>query len=483
MNELFRLSAREVVRLLRKREISPVDLVQASLERIDATDPVLNAIPTRCAERALSLARRLETLSPPDIEPWRWLGGIPIGIKDLNDVAGVRTTYGSPLFADHVPATSDAMVRTLENHGAIVIGKTNTPEFGHGANTFNEVFGETRNPWNTAMTCGGSSGGSAVAVAAGQTWLATGSDLGCSLRTPAAFCSIVGLRPSPGRVARSGVRLAFDNLWVQGPMARNVGDAALMLDAMCGLHPEDPLSIPASHVPFVQSVDEPAAPRRIAYSRDLNGLTPVTDEVAEVCEAAVQQISQIGVAVEEACPDFSDAREIFRVLRANQFVGDLGQIIEKDRERVRKEVIWNYDAGKQMNAGILGDAERRRSQLYLHVVDFLQQYDLLITPAVVVPPFPVEIRAIDNIQGIKLDSYYEWYAIAYAITLTSLPAISLPCGFTRSGLPLGLQIIGKPRGEANLLAAAAIFESVFGISKLLPIDPDQAGAQSEERNR
>jgi len=471
LSELFRLTAREAVRLLRSGAVSPVDLVQASLARIEATDGVLNAVPTRCAERALAHASRLADAKPAEGHEHAWLGGLPIAVKDLNDVEGVRTTYGSPLFADHVPDGSDAMVQTLEANGAIVVGKANTPEFGHGANTFNEVFGKTRNPWNTAMTCGGSSGGSAVAVATGQAWLATGSDLGCSLRIPAAFCSVVGLRPSPGRVARSRVRLPFDNLWVQGPMARNVGDVALMLDAMAGARPEDPIAIPEPSTPFVDAVDRPIAPRRVAYSRDLNGLTPVAREVAEICAAAVARFSEIGAVVEEGCPDLRDARPIFRVLRANQFVGDLGPIVDANRERVRREVIWNMDLGKKVTAEELADAERRRGQLYRRAAAFFDHYDLLVTPAAIVAPFAVDIRALDEVEGVKLDNYYEWYSIAYAITLTSLPAISLPCGFTTTGLPVGLQLVGPPRGEARLLGAARMMEQVFGIAPRLPIDP------------
>lgn len=471
MSELFRLTAREVVRLLRSGQVSPLDLVQASLARIEATDGMLNAIPTRCAERALAHARQLQGAQPAEERGHAWLGGLPIAVKDLNDVEGVRTTYGSPLFADHVPDGSDAMVQTLEANGAIVVGKSNTPEFGHGANTFNEVFGTTRNPWNTAMTCGGSSGGSAVAVATGQVWLATGSDLGCSLRTPAAFCSVVGLRPSPGRVARSRLRLPFDNLWVQGPMARNVGDVALMLDAMAGVHRDDPISIPKPCMPFVDAVDRPVAPRRVAYSRDLGGLTPVASEVAEICAGAVARFADIGARVEEDCPDLRDARAIFKVLRANQLVGDLAPVVDANRDRVRREVLWNMDLGKKVSAEDLADAARRRGQLYLRAAAFFDDYDLLVTPAAIVAPFDADIRALDEVEGVKLGNYYEWYSISYAITLTSLPAISLPCGFTKAGLPVGLQIVGPPRGEARLLGAARMLEDVLGIASRLPIDP------------
>lgn len=474
MNELIRLTAREAVALLAAREISPLDLIDAAEARITETDGVLNALPTLCFERARSHARSLLERGQDGPRGRGWLGGLPIAVKDLNDVAGVRTTYGSPLFADHVPDGSDAMVETLEARGGIVVAKANAPEFGHGANTFNEVFGQTVNPWDTAMTCGGSSGGSAVAVASGQTWLATGSDLGCSLRTPAAFCSIVGLRPSPGRVARSRTRLPYDNLWVQGPMARTVGDVALMLDAMTGEHPADPISMPPPERAFIEAVDAPVAPVRVAWSRDLGGITPVAREVADLCEAAARRFADIGASVEEACPDLSDARSIFQVLRANQFVGDLGGILRDHRDEVRKEVIWNLEKGEALTAAQLAEADRARGHLYARAAAFFEDYDLLITPATIVAPFDVNIRAIDEVEGHKFENYYDWYTIAYAITATSLPAMSLPCGFTKEGLPVGLQIVGPPRGEAKILAAAALMEQVFAIAGQLPVNPGSA---------
>ena len=480
MSDLFRLSARAVLEKLQTREISPLDLIDASEARIAATDTALNALPTLCFDRAREHARRSMEEGVPESPPRGWLGGLPLAVKDLNDVAGVRTTYGSPLFADHVPDGSDVMVETLERNGGIIVAKANTPELGHGANTFNEVFGKTLNPWNTAMTCGGSSGGSAVSVASGQTWLATGSDLGCSLRTPAAFCSIVGLRPSPGRVARSRTRLPYDNLWVQGPMARTVGDTALMLDAMCGEHPADPISMPYPPAAFVDAVDSPVYPKQVAYSRDLGGLTPVAQEVAEVCEKAAERFADIGAQVEEACPDLSDARDIFRVLRAYQFVGDLGELLRSNRDEVRNEVIWNLEKGEALSATELATADRARGRLYARAATFFDDYDLLITPATVVAPFDVNITAIDEVAGHKFENYYDWYTIAYAITATSLPALSLPCGFTKDSLPVGLQIVGPPRGEAAILSAAALMEQVFSISQRLPINPVSSTNSTEK---
>ena len=475
MTDLTKLTARAAVDLLRRREVSPLEMIDAAIARIEATDDSLNALPTLCVERAQAHAKRIMDSDPEAGDRMSWLGGLPIAVKDLNDVAGVKTTYGSPIFADHVPERSDILVETLEANGAIVIAKSNTPELGHGANTFNEVFGKTHNPWNTDKTCGGSSGGSAVAVATGQTWLATGSDLGCSLRTPAAFCSVVGLRPYPGRVARSPTRMPYDNLWVQGPMARNLGDTALMLDAMVGAHPADPISLVAPTEPFLHAVDNPNPPKRVAYSADLNGLTPVEPEVAEVCAAAAQRFAELGAVVEEACPDVRDAREIFHVLRAYHFVSDLAPVVEENRSQVKPEVVWNLEEGYKLTAESLAAAERDCGQLYARVVEFFETYDLLITPATVVAPFDIDIRAIDEVAGHKFANYFDWYTIAYAITATSLPALSLPCGFTANGLPVGLQIVGPPRGEAPLLGAAGLMEEVFGHATGLPIDPRPPG--------
>lgn len=254
-------------------------------------------------------------------------------------------------------------------------------------------------------------------------------------------------------------------------MARNVGDVAFMLDAMCGEHPDDPISMPRPQLSFVEAVDNPVLPMRVAWSRDLGGITPVAREVGDLCEAAAKRFAELGATVEEACPDLSDVREIFQVLRANQFVGDLGEILNSNRENVRDEVIWNLEKGEALTARDLAQAERARGRLYARAAAFFDTYDLLITPATIVAPFDVNIKAINEVEGHKFENYYDWYTIAYAITATSLPALSLPCGFTQDGLPVGLQVVGPPRGEARLLGAAALMEKVFAVAQKLPIDP------------
>ncbi len=471
MDELWRLSARRAVRLLKRREVSPLELIDAALARIAATDGALNALPTLCPERARAAARRIMELPPP---PGPWLAGLPIAVKDLTDVAGVRTTYGSPIYADHVPARSDILVRRLEERGAIVLAKSNTPEFGAGGNTFNPVFGETRNPWNTALTCGGSSGGSAAALAAGQVWLATGSDLGGSLRTPASFCSVVGLRPSPGRVATGPALLPFDTLSVEGPMGRSVGDVALMLDAMAGRHAEDPLSLEAPARSFAAAAASRKLPRRVAFSPDL-GVTPVEPEVRETCLRAARLFANAGVAVEEACPDFAEAPAAFQTLRALGFVAALGPLYRTRRELLKPDIRWNIEQGLQLTPEEIGRAERARGALFHRVAAFFRDYDLLLCPAACVAPFPVEQRWVKEAAGTAFDNYVDWLRITSVVTLTSCPALALPCGFTADGRPVGLQMVAPARGEAALLAAAAAFEEAAGLAALTPVDPPARG--------
>ncbi len=468
MSSLWRLPAREVVRLLRRGAVTPAELIDAAVARIEAVDPAVNAVPTLCVERARARVRRLPR---PPADARGWLAGLPVLIKDLVDVEGVRTTYGCRAFAEHVPTASAIEVRRLEAHGAVVLGKTNTPEFGAGAQTFNEVFGVTRNPWDTRLTCGGSSGGAAVALATGMAWLADGSDLGGSLRTPAAFCAVVGLRSSPGRVPHGPATLPFDTLAVAGPMARDVRDLALMLDAMAGFEPEDPLSFAAPAESFVAAVERPAKPTRVAFSPDLGGITPVDAEIVAVCRRALERIAAAGVAVEEAAPDLSPATDVFTVLRAARFAAAQAPTLAMHRAALKPEVVWNIERGLALTADEIGRAERERGAMQRRMVAFLQTYDLLLTPAAIVPPFPVEQRWLAELNGHSFPSYIDWVTIAYAITLTGCPALSLPCGFTAAGLPVGLQIVGPPRGEAALLRAATWIEDLLDLAGAVPIDP------------
>jgi amidase len=446
------LSARAVVAMLRAGEVSAVELVEAALRRIEATDGPLNALPTVCGERAFECAARASRATP--------LAGLPLAVKDLTDVAGVRTTYGSPIYARHVPELSDILVERLEAGGGTVLAKSNTPEFGAGGNTFNEVFGETRNPWDLSRTCGGSSGGSAAALATHQVWLATGSDLGGSLRTPASFCGVVGLRPSPGLVARGPSDRPFDPLSVEGPMARDVADAALMLDVMAGAHPEDPISYDPPGGSFLSAAEEARRPGRIAYSDDL-GITPVATEVRSACRSAVDRLAAAGFDIEEACPDLSTAPKTFQRLRAAGFAADLASEYDTHRDRLKPDIIWNVEQGLQLPPAELAEAERERGALFQRMAAFLERYDLLICPAACVLPFDVRTRWVDEVDGVRLENYVEWLRITSAITLTASPVVALPAGFTEAGLPVGLQLVGRNRGEHALLRHAAAVEQAL----------------------
>ena len=464
-SELWRLTATEAVGLLKRGEVSPLEMIDAAALRIEATDGALNALPTLCLERARDHAGRLMAAGGDSL-----LAGLPIAIKDLVDVAGVRTTYGSPIYENHVPTRSDILVETLEANGAVVIGKSNTPEFGAGASTFNEVFGKTRNPWNTDKSVAGSSGGAVAALAAGQAWLATGSDLGGSLRTPASFCSVVGLRPSPGRVARGPTTEPFNSLSVAGPMARNPDDAALFLDAMTGQHGEDPMSLAAPAVAFADTVAARRMPKRIGYSPDL-GIMPIDSEVAAICEQAARRFADMGVEVVEAKPNFSEAMECFHTLRAAGFVTSLAATLRDHRDKLKPEVIWNIERGLALDADQIAAAQLARGRLFKSAARFFESHDLLLCPAAIVPPFDVDTRYVEEVNGQRFETYIDWIAITFAVTLTSCPAVSVPAGFTAAGLPVGLQIVGPPRGEAEALTAAALLDDASGISKLLPIDP------------
>ena len=470
MNALCRLTARAAVAALRKGEVSPLELVDAAAERIAETDGAIGAMPTLCLDRARDRARRIMA-SPPADPPPGWLAGLPIAVKDLDEVEGVRTTFGSPIHAGHVPSRSDYMVERLEANGAVVVGKSNTPEFGAGSQTFNAVFGATGNPWRTDLTPGGSSGGSAAALAAGQVWLATGSDLGGSLRNPASFCGVVGLRPSPGRVAHGPSGAPFGDLAVHGPMARDVADAALMLDAMAGRHPGDPLSLEAPRTPFARAAAEPTAPRRVAFAPDLGGIAPVEPVVRDAVRAAAAAFADMGAEVEEACFDLSEAQRTFHVLRALGFAASRGELAAEHRRELKWEVAWNIEAGWALGVEEIVAAERARGEIFHRAAAFFARWDLLLCPAAALPPFPKTTRWPERIDGAELRDYIDWLLVCSAVTLTSCPAISVPCALTGDGLPIGVQMVAPPRREDLLVGAARSFEDAHGFAAMVPRDP------------
>jgi len=465
--DLIAMDACALVERLRDGSLTPHDLLDAFEARIKAVDDKVNALPTLCFERARAHADRL--MRRPAAQRG-CLAGLPIPIKDLTDVEGVRTTYGSPIFADNVPKKSNILVETLEANGGIVYAKSNTPEFGAGAQTFNEVFGATRNPWNTSRSAAGSSGGAAVALATGMACVAHGSDMGGSLRNPASFCGVVGLRPSLGRVAKTPGSQIDGTLSVEGPMARNVEDLALLLDAMTGENPADPLSLATPPTSFLDAARSGWRPLKIAYSADL-GITPVDPEVAAITKAAAARLADADAAVEEAHPDLSEAHECFQVLRALGFAIGRGKLLREHRDLLKPEVIWNIEKGLRLSIDEIARAEAQRVVLTQRMLAFFAQYDLLLCPATITAAFPIEQRYLEACAGKIFDSYIDWLAIAYAITLACCPALSLPCGFTGEDLPVGLQIVAPPRAEARLLAGAKLLEDILGLRGKTPIAP------------
>jgi amidase len=467
--ELWRITATEAVAKLRKGELSPLDLVDAAIARIEAVDGTINALPIRRLEAARKDAQNFRPAKNGEDDARGWLAGLPIAVKDYNDVAGLVTTYGSPIFAKNVAARSDLTVTRLQERGAIVVAKSNVPEFA-GANTFNTVFGATRNPWNMTLTAGGSSGGAAAALASGMVWLATGNDLGGSLRIPASYCGIVGMRPSVGRVPRPQSVVPYDPLWVEGPMGRCVADVALMLDAEAYFDPRDPLSVAAPETPFVEAARHPKAPKRIAFTPDL-GVGRVDQEVADLCAAAVQRFADAGTRVEEARVDFSGAIDSFQVLRAALVASVRGPLLDQHRDQICDEIIWNIEKGLNQDGVSFAQAERTRGELFMRLSAFFADHDILACPTVAVAPFPVDQRYPTEIGGVALTSYIDWMYLTFVLTLTGCPAISVPIGLTKDGRPVGLQLMGRPRGDYAVLEAAAVLEQASGLAASVPRDP------------
>ncbi len=460
MNEICFRTARDLSRLIRARKVSSVEVMEAHLSQIERFNPALNSIVTLLPERALAAAEKADVAlaSGYDVGP---LHGLPVAHKDLHDTKGVRTTYGSPIFAQNVPDEDALIVSRLREAGAIMIGKTNTPEFGAGSQTFNAVFGATLNPYNTTRTCGGSSGGAAVALASGMLPIADGSDMGGSLRNPASFCNVVGLRPSPGRVPSAAGGLAWGNLGVAGPMARTVGDAALVLSAIAGPDPRSPIALEAPGRRFAKPLDRDFNGVRVAWSPNLGGL-PIDPAVSAVLAPQPAVLESIGCAVEQDEPDFTGADEAFKAWRAWS-MGIQEPLLETHRDRIKDTVIWNVEQGLNQSGRDLSRAEIGRSDLYRRVVAFFEHYDYLVCPVTQVPPFPVETRWIKEINGIAMETYIDWMKSCYLISATGLPAISVPAGFTEDGLPVGLQIVGRPRDEFSVLQLAYAFEQATQI--------------------
>jgi amidase len=463
---LYWRSAREQRDLVVAGEISAVELTEAHLGRIEEVNPRVNAIVTLVPERALAEAADLDARAARG-EPLGLLHGLPVAIKDLMDTAGIRTTYGSWVHADHLPERDALIVTRLRAAGAVVIGKTNTPEFGAGSHTFNEVFGPTRNPYDLGRSAGGSSGGAAAALAAGLVPIADGSDLGGSVRNPASFCNVVGLRPSPGRVASTRSGNAWDPMSLLGPMARSVDDAALLLAAISGPDPMAPLALDEDPAPFADLVPRPLSGARIAWSDTVDGL-PIDPAVSAALATVRERLEAAGAEVVAAEPDLSGADQVFETFRAFEFFSAHGAEVREHPELTKPEVRQDVEWGAGLTADALAEAGRLRTDLFRRVGAMVAEYDALALPTVQVSPFPVEWRYPETVAGEAMERYYTWMRSCTRISATNLPAISVPAAFTDEGLPVGLQLVGHHNQELALMELAASVEEELGASSTHP---------------
>ncbi|MBI3981763.1 MAG: amidase [Gemmatimonadetes bacterium] len=456
------LPASELRRLVATRELSPVEVVQACLERVERYNPAINAVVT-LNPRALDDARVLERGIARGDEIGA-LCGVPVGIKDVTEVAGLRTTYGSPLYTDFVPAEDALVVRRLREAGAIILGKTNTPEFAAGGNTFNEVFGRTRNPWDLSRSAGGSTGGGAAALATGMIALAQGTDLGGSLRIPASFCGVVGLRPSVGLVPTHPSDYVWDTLQVTGPVARTAEDVALMLQAIAGPSAWAPLAQPTAGRDFAAAARaQTRAGLRLAYCPDVVGIGIDTD-IEHGCRQAVLALESAGAHVEVISLDLAFGRKAFLALRGLWFVTQMYPRLDK-LDRFGPNVAGNTRAGLATGVSDLGSAEQARGAIWHRLRDVFARFDHLLTPTMAVPPFPVEENYPRTVGGKQMETYVDWLAPTFVLSLTGLPVASVPCGLDSHGLPVGLQIVGRPMGEESVLGLAAAVQGLRPIGK------------------
>jgi amidase len=463
---IWRETATDLAARIRRRDVSAVEVMDAHLDRIEQVNPQLNAIVTLDADGARRAAVEADRALAAGATPGL-LYGLPIAVKDLVDTAGMRTTYGSPIYRDHVPDEDALQVTRLRRAGAIVIGKTNTPEFGAGSQTFNPVFGATRNPYDLSRTAGGSSGGAAAAVAAGMVPFADGSDLGASVRNPASFCSVVGLRPSPGRIPGGVSETPWDSLSVIGTIARTVADAALLLRALCGPDPATPLSLQDAPESFDVDLSSRPARLRIAWSRNLGDL-PVAPEVTAVLEERRGTLEAIGCTVEDVEPDLGGADEAFETLRAVGYAQAFGALLESHGDLLKETVAWNTRLGLSLTGEQIARALTLQAAAFHSMRQLLERYDALALPASQVAPFPVDEEWVREIAGVEMGTYIEWMRSCSRISVTAHPAISVPAGFTPGGLPVGLQLVGRYRDEIALLRLAAAFEEATSSARRTP---------------
>ncbi len=469
MNELIERDATDVIALLKTGEITPHDCLDALEARIAETETDVNALPTLCFERARVHA---EALGHKPLEQRGSLAGLPVPIKDLTAVAGVRTTLGSQVFSDHTPAESDFLVANLEGNGGVVYAKSNTPEFGLGGNSFNDLFATTRTPYNTENSSAGSSGGAAAALACGSAWLAHGSDMAGSLRTPASFCGVSSLRPSPGVFNSDTQNMPLMVLGQQGPMARNIADLAALADAMTGLDPRNPTSKHFDDGAFARAAGDPRMPTRVAVSADLGDLD-VDDSVKAVLQTVTETLAKKGATIVEECPDFSGADFAFDTLRAFGLAAGLGSVLPEIADKIKPEALWNIEQGLALSRQDVARAMQAQGRVMANSAEFMKEVDCLVCPAVQRASLHHAERYAGANDGLPIESYFEWLRISCHITTSGLPVLTLPAGYTEIGEPVAVQVVGKACGELDLMRIGAALESALGSARK-PIDPRAA---------
>jgi amidase len=450
------LSAVEMASLIRRKKLSAREVMAAHLKQIDRVNPKVNAIVTLIADQATENARKADEAQArgASLGP---LHGLPVVHKDLFDTAGVRTTYGSRILKDNVPKQDAIIVERIAKAGAISVGKSNTPEFGAGSQTFNEVFGATRNPFDPTKTCGGSSGGAAVSLACGMVPIADGTDSGGSLRNPAAFCNIVGMRPAPGRVATAAQGNAWATLSVNGPMARSVADVALLLSAIAGPDPRCPISIGETGARFAGNLERSFKGARVAWFKDMGGI-PFDPRILKIVNAQRKVFESLGCIIEEAEPDWTGAHEGYDILRAWGYAASQGEYVRLHRDLVKDTVIWEVERGLKLSGDDVARGHALRSRAWDRMRVFQEKYEYFITPTTQVLPFDIQQPYPTEIEGVKMATYVEWQKSCILISALENPALSVPCGFTGEGLPVGLQIVGRHRDEWSVLQLAHAFE-------------------------
>ena len=465
-SDLVNLSAVEMVEMIKRKDVSAVELMMAHLQQVERINPKVNAIVTLLPEQAVEKAKKLDSAIAAG-QDTGILQGLPVAHKDLVPTKGIRTTFGSPIYRDYVPDHNALIVDRIQQAGAITIGKTNTPEFGAGSQTYNEVFGETLNPYDVSKTCGGSSGGAAVALASRMVPIADGSDTGGSLRNPANFCNVVGFRPSPGRVPNFPSKGGWGPISVSGPMARNVSDCALFLSAIAGPDSRVPISITESGSRFLETLERDFSGTNIAWSEDLGGL-PVDPETTRVINSKRSVFSELGCVITETEPNFQDANEVFLIWRGWGREINSGDLLRNNKEQLKDTMVWDIEQGVNLSGPEVGWAESKRMELFQRMHEFMEKYEFLICPVSQRPPFDVRQRWVKEINGIGMENFIAWMKSCYYITATGHPAISVPCGFTSEGLPVGVQIVGRYRDDFGVLQLANAFEAATGVWKKLP---------------